>query len=67
MITFRGQTYALDDPLVLAALEPIQARWREIMDDPAYLDGVLDRGADQARQIASGVLAEVKQAMGLGR
>ncbi|MCA9706900.1 MAG: tryptophan--tRNA ligase [Myxococcales bacterium] len=53
--------------VVLAALEPIQARWREIMDDPAYLDGVLDRGADQARQIASGVLAEVKQAMGLGR
>lgn len=53
--------------VVTAAFEPIQTRWREIMDDTAYLDGVLDRGAERAREIASGVLDEVKRAMGMGR
>ncbi len=53
--------------VVIAAFEPIQQRWREIMDDPGYLDGVLDRGAQRAREIASQVVAEVKQAVGLGR
>lgn len=52
---------------VLAVLEPIQQRWQQIMDDRAYLDGVLDRGAEQARAIASTVIADVKKAVGLGR
>lgn len=53
--------------VVIATLEPIQARWQQIMDDPAYLDGVLDRGAERARAIASRVIADVKTAVGLGR
>jgi len=52
---------------IIATLEPIQKRWRELMDEPTYLDGVLDKGAEKARGIASGVLADVKQAVGLGR
>src|SRR5690606_386392 len=52
---------------IIATLEPIQQRWQEIMDDRAYLDGVLDRGAEQARAIASTVLRDVKAAVGLGR
>jgi tryptophanyl-tRNA synthetase len=52
---------------VVATLEPVQTRWREIMDDAAYLDGVLDRGAERARAIASQVLRDVKAAVGLGR
>lgn len=52
---------------VVAALEPVQQRWHEIMEDPAYLDRVLDRGAERARTIASAVLRDVKSAVGLGR
>ncbi|MCX4244349.1 tryptophan--tRNA ligase [Paraliomyxa miuraensis] len=69
--TFDGQGYghlkmAVAD-VVLAELEPLQQRWKEIMDDPTYLDGVLDRGAERAREIASKVLVDVKRAVGLGR
>jgi tryptophanyl-tRNA synthetase len=52
---------------VIAGLEPVQQRFHEIMDDPAWLDGVLDRGAERARAIASQVLRDVKSAVGLGR
>jgi tryptophanyl-tRNA synthetase len=53
--------------VVIATLEPVQQRWQQIMDDRAYLDGVLDRGAERARTIASQVLRDVKAAVGLGR
>jgi len=52
---------------IIATLEPIQQRFKELMDDPTYLDGVLDRGAERARGIASTVLSDVKRAVGLGR
>jgi tryptophanyl-tRNA synthetase len=68
---FDGQGYghlkmAVAD-VVIATLEPIQRRWQEIMEDPGYLDDVLDRGAERARAIASQVLRDVKAAVGLGR
>ncbi|MEM7154822.1 MAG: tryptophan--tRNA ligase [Myxococcota bacterium] len=53
--------------VVLGTIEPVQARWKELMDDPGYLDGVLDRGAERARGIAAEVLGRVKVAVGLGR
>ncbi len=52
---------------ITEVLAPIQERYYALMDDPTYLDGVLDRGAQRAREIASGVLRDVKQAVGLGR
>ncbi|MCH9688516.1 MAG: tryptophan--tRNA ligase [Deltaproteobacteria bacterium] len=53
--------------VVIATLEPIQARFTELMNEPGYLDGILDKGAERARSIAAPVLTAVKQAVGLGR
>jgi tryptophanyl-tRNA synthetase len=50
---------------VLAALEPIQRRYRELMDDPAELGRLLAIGAARARQVASATLARAYGAIGL--
>src|SRR5579862_6603916 len=39
--------------MVVSKLEPIQARYREIVADPAYLDGVLREGAEAVIPIAN--------------
>ncbi len=49
---------------VIAALEPIQARYRVYADDPAELDRVLKVGADRVRPRAQATVQRVKQAMG---
>ena len=54
---------ALTDAVV-AHLEPIQARYREIVDEPGYLDGVLAKGADAANEVAEKTVADVRDAMG---
>ncbi|KAL6845588.1 hypothetical protein ACP4OV_025083 [Aristida adscensionis] len=48
-------------------LEPIQARYEEIMSDPGYLDNVLLEGAGKAAEIADTTLNNVYQAMGFLR
>jgi hypothetical protein len=53
----------LADALV-AHLAPIQARYLEATSDPAYLDGVLARGAEAAAEVADRTLADVRDAMG---
>jgi tryptophanyl-tRNA synthetase len=53
--------------LIVTTLKPIRTRWKEIITDPGYLDGVLTKGAERARTIAAPVLARAKQAVGLGR
>ena len=53
----------LADALV-AHLEPLQSRYREIVADPAYLDSVLAAGADEAREVADRTLLNAKRAMG---
>ncbi|MHB1527229.1 MAG: tryptophan--tRNA ligase [Candidatus Dormibacteria bacterium] len=50
---------------VIEALEPIQARYRELIADPAGLDAILASGADRARVVASATMAEVRQRLGL--
>ncbi len=50
--------------VVIAALEPIQARYRVYADDPAELDRVLKIGADRVRPRARATMQRVKQAMG---
>ncbi|WP_019120539.1 tryptophan--tRNA ligase [Brevibacillus massiliensis] len=52
--------------LVVSLLEPIQARYRELVKSD-YLDQVLDAGALKARETASRTLQEVEAAMGLSR
>jgi len=51
--------------MVVAKLEPIQQRYHEITEDPAYLDGVLRAGAEAVTPIADSTVKLVKQRMGL--
>lgn len=48
-------------------LAPITAKMRELMDDPAYIDSVLKRGAEQANAIGQQVMDEVKDMVGFLR
>jgi len=48
-------------------LQPIQARYEEIMSDPGYLDNILLEGAGKASEIADITLNNVYQAMGFLR
>jgi tryptophanyl-tRNA synthetase len=49
----------------IASLEPLQRRYREIMSEPGYVDGVLREGAARVAPIANATVALVKQRMGL--
>lgn len=66
---FEGQGYGVLKKEVLGAvmatLEPLQARYRELMKNPDYLEATLERGADRAREIASRTMARVRAATGL--
>jgi tryptophanyl-tRNA synthetase len=51
---------------VVDALAPMQERYRAIREDEQALEDVLAAGAGKARAIASGTLADVRDAMGVG-
>ncbi len=51
--------------MVIAHLEPLQKRYREIIADPAYLAGVLREGAERVAPIANSTVDLVKRRMGL--
>jgi tryptophanyl-tRNA synthetase len=51
--------------MVVSKLEPIQRRYREITEDPGYLDRVLSEGADAVTPIANSTVELAKQRMGL--
>jgi tryptophanyl-tRNA synthetase len=51
--------------MVVSKLEPIQQRYREITEDPAYLDRVLSEGAEAVTPIADSTVELVKRRMGL--
>jgi len=59
-----GQFKPLLAETAVEALRPIQQRYKEIMADPAYLDGVLSAGRDRAAAIANPTLEKVKTALG---
>ena len=42
----------------------IQDKYKEIIDDPGYLESVLRRGREQAEAIANQTLTKVKTAFG---
>jgi len=63
-----GQQYSqfktdLADQLV-GFLEPFQDRYHKIMDDKAYLMGVLDTGAEKARHMAMRTMSKVHRKLG---
>jgi len=49
---------------IIEHLAPIQSRYKIIMDDPAYLDGVLKEGADKANEVANLTIRDVRDALG---
>ena len=50
---------------VIARLEPIQKRFREITSDASYIDQVLLAGRDRVLPLAADTIRKTKQAMGL--
>ncbi|MCP5366780.1 MAG: tryptophan--tRNA ligase [Hyphomicrobiales bacterium] len=50
--------------LAVAKLGPVGAEMQRLMDDAAYVDGILRDGAARARAIAAPILAEVKRTVG---
>ncbi|NKF52196.1 tryptophan--tRNA ligase [Shewanella sp. WXL01] len=50
---------------VVAMLEPIQARYKELRADTAYLDQVMKQGSEQARVRAAATLKTVYEKIGL--
>jgi tryptophanyl-tRNA synthetase len=52
---------------VIARLEPIQGRYREITGDPSYIESVLRRGREHVLPMAEGTMRKAKAAMGLYR
>ena len=50
---------------VVELLRPIQARYHELMADPAELQSLLRKGADKARSVAAATLARAQSAIGL--
>ena len=50
---------------VVATLEPLQQRYREITQDPAYVDTLLHEGAERIKPVANASLDRAMRAMGL--
>jgi tryptophanyl-tRNA synthetase len=51
---------------VVELLAPVRERYAELRPDEAGLERILAEGAEKARGIASGTLAEVRSAVGIG-
>jgi tryptophanyl-tRNA synthetase len=51
---------------VVDLLAPVRERYEELRPDEATLERALASGAEKAREIASGTLAEVREAIGIG-
>ncbi|WP_163935584.1 tryptophan--tRNA ligase [Paraferrimonas sp. SM1919] len=66
---FEGQMYGhlkvATAEAVVAMLEPIQARYKEIRADEAYLEQVMKEGAEKARARAQKTIKDVYQKIGL--
>jgi tryptophanyl-tRNA synthetase len=51
--------------MVIAKLEPIRHKYREIANEPGYLEQILREGADAVTPIANSTVQMVKQRMGV--
>ena len=65
---FAGAQFSVFKPaladLAVAKLTPITTEMKRLMEDPAYIDGVLEQGAVRARAIADPILARVREFVG---
>jgi tryptophanyl-tRNA synthetase len=53
--------------VVVESLAPIQTELVRLQKDPAYVSGILTRGAEQANEIATAKMKLVRERMGIGR
>ena len=60
-----GQLKKVVTEAVLSVLEPLQARYLAMADDPAYVDGVFAAGSERCRAETAPVLAAARAAIGL--
>ena len=51
--------------LVNAELAPARERYQQLMDDPAYVEAVLQRGAERAREYSVPLMQKVREAVGI--
>jgi tryptophanyl-tRNA synthetase len=51
--------------MIIAEVEPIQAKYAEVSEDPAYIDGLLRDNAAKLRPLVENTMDRVRQAMGL--
>ena len=59
-----GQFKPLLAEAAVAAMEPIQGRYKELIDHPEELDLVLEQGRQKAEAVANATLNRVRQALG---
>jgi tryptophanyl-tRNA synthetase len=50
--------------LIIASLEPLQTRYREVTEDPAYIDRLLQKSVAKLRPIVDATMGRVRQVMG---
>ena len=66
---FEGQGYgAFKEAVgkaVVEKLEPVQKRYKELQENPEYLEAIYKQGAEQASKIANETIEEVKRKVGL--
>ena len=52
--------------IILAAIQPVQARYNEIMREPSYIDTILHESAEKVRPLATQTMKEVRRVTGVG-
>ncbi|MGN1301741.1 MAG: tryptophan--tRNA ligase [Clostridia bacterium] len=50
---------------VVEKLKPVQEKYKELLENPKYLEEIYTRGAEKARELASKTLEEVKSKIGI--
>jgi tryptophanyl-tRNA synthetase len=65
---FSGAQFSVFKPaladLAVEKLTPITNEMKRLMEDPSYIDGILEKGAVRARAIADPILARVREIAG---
>ena len=60
-----GDLKAATADALIALLEPVQSRYRQLAADPVATDAILAEGAATARDVAAATMARVREAVGL--
>ena len=50
---------------VIEKLQPIQIKYKELLNNPEYLEKIYTKGAENARELASKTLNSVKEKIGI--